>query len=289
MDLILMFKAAILGVVEGLTEFLPVSSTGHLILTQSLLGLKGEFWDAFEVAIQFGSIIAVMWVFRERITSVVCGAVRKDAKSIQFMLNIAIATLPALVLAAVFGKHIKAALFNPVAVATAFIIGGLVILWAERQQAHSQPAVVELDDLSSTDALKVGLAQTLAVLFPGTSRSGATIIGGMFFGLSRQVATQFSFFLAMPILFLAFLKGMWDMRHISREFLHNGVPTVLSSGNMTVLFVIGFIFALVSAFVCVRWLLQFVSNHNFVGFAWYRIVFGILILVSWQTGWLVWA
>lgn len=287
MDFILMLKAAILGIVEGLTEFLPISSTGHLILTQSFLGLKGEFWDAFEVAIQFGAIIAVMWVFRERIKGVLSGALRKDKKSIQFIVNVVIATVPALLIAAFFGKHIKAVLFNPVAVATAFVVGGFVILWAERKQANHQAAVVELDDLSARDALKVGLAQTLAVLFPGTSRSGATIIGGMFFGLSREVATHFSFFLAMPILFLAFLKGVWDMRHITGDFMHSGVPMTLTGMQMGVLFVVGFLFALISAFVCVRWLLKFVSTNNFVGFAWYRIAFGILILWSWQMGWLV--
>ncbi|MGL4766485.1 MAG: undecaprenyl-diphosphate phosphatase [Formosimonas sp.] len=281
MDWILIVKAFILGVVEGLTEFLPISSTGHLIVTQSLLGLKGEFWDAFEVAIQFGAILAVMWVFRERIVSVLRGVKLREAKAIQFVLNIMMATLPALILAALFGKHIKAMLFNPVAVALAFIVGGVVILWAERRQA--QPVVQDLDELSSKDALKVGLAQTLAVLFPGTSRSGATIIGGMFFGLSREVATQFSFFLAMPILFLAFLKGLWDMRNLSTAHV------MLSGGEMTVLFVVGFVSALISAFICVRWLLKFVSSHNFNGFAWYRIVTGGLILLAWQMGWMVWA
>ena len=283
-----MLKAAILGVVEGLTEFLPISSTGHLIVTQSFLGLKGDFWDSFEVAIQFGAIIAVMWEFRERITNVVGGVLRREPKAIQFILNIVIATVPVLVLAAVFGKYIKDALFNPVAVALAFIIGGVIIYWAERRQVDQQARVVQLEDLSSLDALKVGLAQTLAVLFPGTSRSGATIIGGMFLGLSRQVATHFSFFLAMPILFLACIKGVWDMRHLSSEISNSGVAMNLSGASMTVLFLIGFVFALISAFVCVRWLLKFVSSHNFIGFAWYRIVFGLFILFSYWMGWMTW-
>ena len=283
-----MLKAAILGVVEGLTEFLPISSTGHLIVTQSFLGLKGDFWDSFEVAIQFGAIIAVMWEFRERITNVVGGVLRREPKAIQFILNIVIATVPVLVLAAVFGKYIKDALFNPVAVALAFIIGGVIIYWAERRQVDQQARVVQLEDLSSLDALKVGLAQTLAVLFPGTSRSGATIIGGMFLGLSRQVATHFSFFLAMPILFLACIKGVWDMRHLSSEISNSGVAMNLSGASMTVLFLIGFVFALISAFVCVRWLLKFVSSHNFIGFAWYRIIFGLFILFSYWMGWLTW-
>ena len=288
MDFILILKAAILGVVEGLTEFLPISSTGHLIVTQSFLGLKGDFWDSFEVAIQFGAIIAVMWEFRERITNVVGGVLRREPKAIQFILNIVIATVPVLVLAAVFGKYIKDALFNPVAVALAFIIGGVIIYWAERRQVDQQARVVQLEDLSSLDALKVGLAQTLAVLFPGTSRSGATIIGGMFLGLSRQVATHFSFFLAMPILFLACIKGVWDMRHLSSEISNSGVAMNLSGASMTVLFLIGFVFALISAFVCVRWLLKFVSSHNFIGFAWYRIIFGLFILFSYWMGWMTW-
>lgn len=281
-----MLKAAILGVVEGLTEFLPISSTGHLILTQSLLGLHGEFWDSFEVAIQFGAILAVMWVFRARILSVACGLMRGERSAVLFVLNMVIATVPAVLLALVFGKTIQAHLFQPVPVALAFVIGGLVILWAERRQVNHLPAVTRLEDLTMLDAAKVGAAQTLAVIFPGTSRSGATIIGGMFFGLSREVATHFSFFLAMPILFAAFLKGLWDMRKIG-VVIENGV--VLSTANLTVLFCIGFFAALVSAFVCVRWLLKFVSNNSFVGFAWYRIGFGLLILLSWQFGWVQWA
>ncbi len=288
MDFILMLKAAILGIVEGLTEFLPISSTGHLIVAQSFLGLKGEFWDSFEVAIQFGAIIAVMWEFRERIGHVVRGAFHRDPKAIQFVMNIVIATVPVLVLAAVLGKHIKAVLFNPIAVALAFIVGGLIIYWAERRQINHQARVVQLEDLSGLDALKVGLAQTLAVLFPGTSRSGATIIGGMFFGLSRQVATHFSFFLAMPVLFIACLKGLWDMRHMSNAFTHNGIAMNLTGMDMTVLFLLGFLFALISAFICVRWLLKFVSNHNFIGFAWYRIIFGVLILATYGMGWMNW-
>jgi len=286
MDFLLMLKAAILGVVEGLTEFLPISSTGHLILTQSLLGLHGEFWDSFEVAIQFGAILAVMWVFRARILSVACGLMRGERSAVLFVLNMVIATVPAVLLALVFGKTIQAHLFQPVPVALAFVIGGLVILWAERRQVNHLPAVTRLEDLTMLDAAKVGAAQTLAVIFPGTSRSGATIIGGMFFGLSREVATHFSFFLAMPILFAAFLKGLWDMRKIG-AVIENGV--VLSTANLTVLFCIGFFAALVSAFVCVRWLLKFVSNNSFVGFAWYRIGFGLLILLSWQFGWVQWA
>ena len=229
MDFILAFKAAILGVVEGLTEFLPISSTGHLILTQSILGLKGEFWDAFEVAIQFGAIIAVMWEFRERIGTVLSGMFKGQPTAWRFAINVIVATIPAIVLALAFGKTIKAHLFNPIAVATALVVGGFVILWAERRQADHRPRINSLDDLSIVDALKIGMAQTAAVLFPGTSRSGATIIGGMFFGVSRQVATHFSFFLAMPILFGASAKELMDVRHL------------LNGQNLT-LFAIGFVF-----------------------------------------------
>ncbi|TDR30902.1 undecaprenyl-diphosphate phosphatase [Hydromonas duriensis] len=276
MDFTLAIKAALLGIVEGLTEFLPISSTGHLILTQSLLGLHGEFWDAFEVAIQFGAIIAVIWEFRERIVDVVGGMFKGESLAWRFAINVVIATIPAIVLALLFGKTIKAHLFNPIAVATALVVGGLVILWAERRQVNHQPRIQSLDDLTAVDALKVGLAQTAAVLFPGTSRSGATIIGGMFFGISRQVATHFSFFLAIPILFGASAKELLDIRHLLNQ-------------QTLALFGIGFIFSFISAFVCVRWLLRFVSNHNFVGFAWYRIIFGGLILISWAAGWLAWS
>lgn len=276
MDMILALKAAILGVVEGLTEFLPISSTGHLILTQSILGLKGEFWDAFEVAIQFGAIIAVMWEFRERIINVVSGLFKRDPVSIRFAINVIIATIPAVVIALAFEKTIKAHLFNPISVATVLMLGGFVILWAERRQADHQPRVTSLDDLTPMDALKVGVAQTAAVFFPGASRSGATIIGGMFFGISRQVATHFSFFLAMPILFGASAKELIKVRHLL-------TPEYFG------LFGIGFVFSFISAFFCVRWLLKFVSNHNFVGFAWYRIIFGGLILVTWATGILQWS
>lgn len=286
MDFILMFKAAILGVVEGLTEFLPVSSTGHLILTRSALGLSGEFWESFEVAIQFGAIIAVMWEFRERITQVIHGLVRKDSTSWRFVANMMIATIPALVIYKLFSAPIKFIFFTPLSVAIALIVGGLVILWAEKIHSQKKPVIVDMNQLSCADALKIGLAQTLAVIFPGTSRSGATIIGGMFFGLSRQAATHFSFFLAMPILFLAFIKGVWDMRHLDTVIMNEAV---MSHGDMMLLFFIGFVSALLSAFVCVRWLLKFVSSHNFIGFAWYRIALGVFILLSAKMGFLVWS
>ena len=201
--------------------------------------------------------------------------VKGDSKAWRFVMNVLIATIPAIVLALAFGKTIKAHLFNPIAVATALVVGGFVILWAERRQKNHRPHINSLDDLSVMDALKIGLAQTAAVIFPGTSRSGATIIGGMFFGVSRQVATHFSFFLAMPILFGASAKELFDVRH-------------LLNGQNLILFAIGFVFSFISAFVCERWLLRFVSQHDFVGFAWYRIIFGGLILISWTAGWVQW-
>ncbi len=270
-----MVYAAILGVVEGLTEFLPISSTGHLILTSSLLGLDGEFWASFDMAIQFGAIIAVIWEFRTRITTVIQGLIQKNPADWRFALNVVVACVPASVLALLFEKQIKGVLFNAVSVAIALVVGGLIILWAERRQLAHTPRVQSMDEMSTMDALKVGIAQ-IAALIPGTSRSGSTIIGGMLFGLSRQAATQFSFFLAIPILFAASAKelvGMGDMLNA-----HNAV-----------LFLVGFVCSFISAFLCVRWLLRFVSSHNFNGFAWYRIVFGLFILFTWYMGWLDWS
>ena len=273
-DWISMIQAAIMGIVEGLTEFLPVSSTGHLILTSSLLGLEGEFWHSFDMAIQFGAIIAVIWEFRARILKVISGMWQRNSTDWRFAVNVIIACIPASFLALLFEKQIKGFLFKAVSVAIALIVGGLIILWAERRQTPESVRVHSMDDMSILDALKVGIAQ-IAALFPGTSRSGSTIIGGMLFGLSRQTATQFSFFLAIPILFAASAKELLSM------------GDMLTSHNLT-LFAIGFIFSFVSAFFCVRWLLRFVSQHNFNGFAWYRIVFGVIILVTWALGWVDW-
>lgn len=273
-DWISMIQAAIMGIVEGLTEFLPVSSTGHLILTSSLLGLEGEFWHSFDMAIQFGAIIAVIWEFRARILKVINGMWQRNSTDWRFAVNVIVACIPASFLALLFEKQIKGFLFNAVSVAIALIVGGLIILWAERRQTPESVRVHSMDDMSILDALKVGIAQ-IAALFPGTSRSGSTIIGGMLFGLSRQTATQFSFFLAIPILFAASAKELLSM------------GDMLTSHNLT-LFAIGFIFSFVSAFFCVRWLLRFVSQHNFNGFAWYRIVFGVIILVTWALGWVDW-
>lgn len=275
MDFILMLKAAILGVVEGLTEFLPISSTGHLIITRSILNLEGAFWQSFDMAIQVGAIIAVVWEFRERIAQIVSGLFSMERAAWRFVINVLIACVPAVAFALLFEKQIKGLLFNAVSVAIALVVGGLIILWAERRQERKEPRVHSLADLTYLDALKVGVAQ-IAAIVPGTSRSGSTIIGGMLFGLSRKAATEFSFFLAIPILFGASVFELNDLRG------------QMNLQNIT-LFAIGFVFSFISAFICVRWLLRFVSHNNFKGFAWYRIAFGLFILLSWSMGWLNWS
>ena len=278
MDLLLALKAIILGVVEGLTEFLPISSTGHLILAGSLLDFNDDKGKVFEIVIQFGAILAVCWEFRTKIAQVVAG-LGSDARARRFTVNVIVACLPAIVLGLLFGKYIKAALFSPVVVATAFIVGGVIILLVERHnrrnaEAGKLPRVSAIDDLSLTDALKVGIAQCFA-LVPGTSRSGATIIGGMMFGLERKVATEFSFFLAIPILFGATVYELYKAR------------STLSVDDFS-LFGIGFIAAFISAFICVRWLLRYIASHDFTAFAWYRIVFGLVVLITAYSGWVVW-
>ncbi|MGE8329902.1 MAG: undecaprenyl-diphosphate phosphatase [Paraburkholderia nemoris] len=277
MDWLLACKALILGVVEGLTEFLPVSSTGHLIVAGSLLNFTDDHAKTFDVVIQLGAILAVCWEFRRRIGSVVVGLPsRPDAR--RFTLNVIIATIPAVVLGLLFEKAIKAALFSPVPVAFALVAGGVVILWAEaRQRARGDVAarVQNVDDLSPLDALKVGLAQCFA-LIPGMSRSGSTIIGGMLFGLDRRVATEFSFFLAIPIIFGATAYELYKDWHLL---------SVDALGS----FALGFVAAFISAFACVRWLLRYISAHDFTVFAWYRIGFGLLILLVGYSGALSWA
>lgn len=276
MDWILMVKALVLGVVEGLTEFLPVSSTGHLIVAGSLLNFTDAQSKTFDVVIQFGAILAICWEYRAKISSVVTGLPsRPDAR--RFTLNVIIATIPAIVLGLLLEKHIKAVLFSPVPVSVALIVGGIVILWAESRQRERAvaPRVTSVDELAYADAFKVGLAQCFA-LIPGTSRSGATIIGGMLFGLERRVATEFSFFLAIPIIFGATL---YEMAKYWRT---------LTVGDIG-LFAIGLVAAFISAFVCVRWLLRYVASHDFTAFAWYRIGFGLLILIVGYSGGLSWA
>jgi undecaprenyl-diphosphatase len=280
MDLILLLKAVILGVVEGLTEFLPISSTGHLILIGDLLDFNDDRGKAFEVIIQFGAILAVCWEFREKLLKV-ANSFTSSPNSRRFVLNLIIASVPAMGLAFLFGKHIKAVLFSPVPVATAFIVGALIIFWAERRQEKKsdvQSSIQSVDDLTPLDALKVGIAQC-AALIPGTSRSGATIIGGMLFGLPRVVATEFSFFLAIPVI------GGATAYELIKLWKH----PVSMSEEFSLAIAVGFIAAFISAFVCVRWLIHYVAHHNFVPFAWYRIIFGLLVLITSYSGMIAWS
>ena len=280
MDLLLAVKIIIMGIVEGLTEFLPISSTGHLILTGSLLNFTGEKMKAFEIVIQAGAIFAVCWEYRAKIASVLAG-LTNDPKARKFALNLIVAFLPAAALGLVFSKSIKAVLFSPVPVALAFIVGGIIILFVERKHAGtdthdgSHARIQSVDDMSLMDALKIGLAQSFA-LIPGTSRSGATIIGGMLFGLSRKAATEFSFFLAIPTLLGATVYSLYKARD------------ELSMADLP-MFSLGTVAAFISAFFCVRWLLRYISSHNFNVFAWYRIAFGIMILITAYTGAITWA
>jgi undecaprenyl-diphosphatase len=272
MDPVILLKALILGVVEGLTEFLPVSSTGHLIIAAQLLDFNDEKGKVFEIAIQTGAMLAIVWEYRARFTHALTG-LGSDPAARRFVLNLIVAFMPAAVLGLAFGKLIKAHLFHAVPVALAFIVGGVIILWVERRPRRA--VVQSVDDMTWKDALKVGIAQAFA-LIPGTSRSGATIIGGMLFGLSRKAATEFSFFLAVPTLIAA---GLYDLlKHRS----------LLSVADVPV-FGVGLIAAFVSAFVCVRWLIRYIASHDFTVFAWYRIIFGAIVLFTAYTGLVTWA
>ena len=272
MDVLILLKALILGVVEGLTEFLPISSTGHLILAGDLLNFNNARGQLFEIVIQSGAILAVIWEYRVRIASVLCGLGRERLAN-RMVLNLAIAFLPLAILGLLFKKAIETYLFKPVPVALAFIIGAFFILWAERRKHTVR--VQTVDDMTPLDALKMGLAQALA-LIPGTSRSGSTIIGGLFFGLSRTAATEFSFFLAIPTLLAATVYSLYKER---------ALLTFDDIGMWSV----GFIAAFASAFLCVRWLLRYISSHDFTPFAWYRIAFGITVLATWQLGLVNWS
>jgi len=272
-DIVLLVKAAIMGIVEGLTEFLPISSTGHLILAGSLLGFDDDKAKVFDIAIQTGAIFAVILVYWQKIHSTVV-ALPRQAKARRLALNVLIGFLPAVVLGLLFGKVIKEHLFTPVVVATTFIIGGFVILWAEKRPPGSV-RIENVDDMTPWDALKVGLVQCFAMI-PGTSRSGSTIIGGMLLGLSRQAATDFSFFLAIPTLIGAGAYSLYKER------------ALLSVADIP-LFAVGLLFSFLSAWLCVRWLLRYISTHTFVPFAYYRIVFGIVVLATAWTGMVVWA
>jgi len=257
-----LLNALLLGIVEGLTEFLPISSTGHLILAGDLLGANDERWSVFNIVIQTGAMLAIVWEYRARFFKA----------DFQLYRNLVVAFIPAAVLGLLFSKYIKAYLFHAVPVALAFIVGGVIILAVERRSP--KPRVEGTAAMTWLDALKVGFAQCFA-LIPGTSRSGATIIGGMLFGLSRKAATEFSFFLAVPTLVAAGLYDLWKHR------------TLLSRDDIGV-FAVGSVAAFLSAFIVVRWLIRYVATHDFKPFAWYRIAFGAVVLATAYFGWVDW-
>ena len=272
MDAVLLLKALVLGLVEGLTEFLPISSTGHLIIVAQLLDFHDDKGKVFDLVIQTGAMLAVIWEYRVRFIGALTG-VGTSASARRFLLNLAIAFIPAAVLGLAFGGLIKAHLFHAIPVAVAFIAGGVLILFVER---HQRPVRIDsVDDMRWPDALKVGFAQAFA-LIPGTSRSGATIIGGMLFGLSRRVATEFSFFLAVPTLMAA---GAYDLYKHRGLFALADVPV----------FAVGLVTAFVSAFLCIRWLVRYVATHDFTAFAWYRIAFGLVVLATAYSGMVNWS
>jgi undecaprenyl-diphosphatase len=276
---VLLLKAAVLGLVEGITEFLPISSTGHLILAGALLDFNGQQAKVFEIAIQTGAMFAVVWEYRERLGRTVAG-IGHDPVARRFAANVAIAFLPAVVFGLLLGGWVKAHLFSPVPVAAALVVGGVAILWIERRHKRLYGArdleggriarVETVDDMSALDALKVGLLQCLA-LFPGTSRSGATIIGALLLGFSRKASTEFSFYLGIPTLMGAGAYSVWKQRELLRW---EDLP----------MFAVGTAVAFASALLCIRWLIRYVSTHDFVPFAWYRIVFGGVILLGAWAG-----
>ncbi|KAF7597658.1 MAG: undecaprenyl-diphosphatase [Candidatus Dactylopiibacterium carminicum] len=271
MDLLLLLKAAVLGVVEGLTEFLPISSTGHLILAGSLLDFSDERAQLFMIVIQAAAILAVVWEFRARLGCAVKG-LPHDPQARALFINVGIAFVPLAALGLMFGGWLKAHLFNAPVVATSFILGAFVILWAERKDQCER--VARIEDMNWLDALKVGIAQCFS-LIPGTSRSGATIIGGMLFGLSRKAATEFTFFLAIPTLGIASLYSLYKEREL------------LSFDDLG-MWAVGMTASFLSAFLVVRWLIRFVSQHSFRIFAWYRIAFGVIVLMTWQLDLVHW-
>ncbi|MDO8776103.1 MAG: undecaprenyl-diphosphate phosphatase [Burkholderiaceae bacterium] len=293
MDIALLVKAAIMGIVEGLTEFLPISSTGHLILAGALLGFDDEKAKVFDIAIQTGAIFAVILVYWQKLRDTIV-ALPSSKQAQQFALNVFIAFVPAVLLGLLFGKAIKAHLFTPVVVASTFIIGAFIILWAERRQKTEKFVAVSADgtvvetvrefgvvrvnsveEMTSMDALKVGLAQCFAMI-PGTSRSGATIIGGMLLGLSRKAATDFSFYLAIPTLIGAGAYSLYKDR-------------ALLAWSDAPMFCVGLVFSFISAWLCIRWLLSYIATHSFVGFAYYRIAFGVVVLLTDWSGMVRWA
>lgn len=272
MNILLFIKTLLLGIVEGLTEFLPVSSTGHLIVVGNLLKFDTT-GEVFDITIQLGAILAIIFEYKHRFAHIITH-IGKEPATNRFVLNLAIAFVPAAIVGLLFSEQIKHYLFNPITVATALIIGGILILWIEKRQSHIEPKIKTVEQMRSLDALTVGMAQILA-LIPGTSRSGSTIMGGMLWGIERKAATEFSFFLAVPVMIAA--TGYDMLKHLN-EFTQDDL----------ILIAVGFVAAFISALIAVKALLRFVSHKNYVPFAWYRIVFGGIIILTWVTGWVKW-
>lgn len=276
MDWIIALKAIALGLVEGLTEFLPVSSTGHLIVAEDIIRFRSGSREAFIVAIQAGAILAVCWEYRARLWHML-RRLAHDQTEQRLALNVAIAFVPAAILGVLFKNAIEQHLFFSVPVAAALVVGGLVILWVEKLHARRDyhARVNAMDEMTALDALKIGCVQCFS-LIPGTSRSGATIIGGLLIGLSRKAATEFSFFLAIPTVIGATVYSLYK----ARDQLHAADLPLFAIGNVS---------AFISALICVRWLLRYVAHHDFRAFAWYRIIFGGVILLTSQLGWVSWS
>lgn len=273
MDILLLLKALILGIIEGLTEFLPISSTGHLIVAGDLINFQSK-GKVFEIAIQLGAVLAVIFEYRSRFAHVLTH-IGRDSQVNRFVANLAVAFIPAAVVGLIFSKQIKLYLFNPITVAAALVAGGFIILWIERRQSRTVPKVASVEEMRMRDALVVGLAQICA-LVPGTSRSGSTIMGGMLWGLERKTATEFSFFLAVPVMIAATTYDVLKHFH-------------LFSAQDIGLIAVGFVSAFAAGLAAVKALLKFVASKNYVPFAYYRIVFGGLILLTWAMGWVNWA
>lgn len=283
MDIIYQIKAFILGIVEGLTEFLPISSTGHLIIAGDILNFDGPEVNTFSIAIQAGAIFAVCWFYRVKLWNILVHLF-EHGKDQRLAINIVVAFIPAAILGVIFADMIEELLFNAVTVAIALVVGGLIIFWIENLHAKRTyaPRVQTMDDMTIKDAFLVGCMQCIAMI-PGTSRSGSTIIGGLVLGLSRKAATEFSFFLAIPTIFGATVYSLAKIfLKVSAE--HSFIWTT----NMTLGFTIGFIVSFISALIVIKWLLGYVSSNDFKPFGWYRIIFGIIILGTHYSGLVQW-
>ncbi|MGQ8975670.1 undecaprenyl-diphosphate phosphatase [Acinetobacter schindleri] len=274
MDLLLLLKAAIMGIVEGITEFLPISSTGHLILASELM----NFWtkeksDVFVIAIQMGAIAAVIYEYWTRLWGAATGIVSGEPQGRRLGIGLILASIPIVLIGLTFGQTVKELLFNNIAIAIGLIVGGLIIIWIEKNPP--QVRAQEVEDLTIKDAIWIGLIQVLS-LIPGTSRSGATIIGAMFLGVSRKAATEFSFFLGIPVIVGA---GLLDLYQSYDVFTGTQDWVVLT---------VGLLVSFISALLLIRALVAYVAKRDFMIFAWYRIVSGLLILLFAYTGWTLW-